>query len=42
MNSRCSSVNCPLDSNETFVVDPKNHRLIGNPENGGEWIMDVF
>jgi predicted aspartyl protease len=25
-----------------FVVDPKGQRLIGNPEHGGEHIIDVF
>jgi hypothetical protein len=25
-----------------FVVDMKNQRLIGNPEHGGEHMMDVF
>ena len=25
-----------------FVVDPKRQRLIGNPEHGGEHIIDVF
>jgi len=25
-----------------FVVDGKNQRLIGNPEHGGEQMMDVF
>jgi predicted aspartyl protease len=29
---------------ETFdlVVDMANHRLIGNPAHGGEWVMDMF
>ena len=31
----------PLESLD-FVVDMKNHRLIGNPEHGGEHIIDVF
>lgn len=31
----------PLEAMD-YVVDPKNQRLIGNPEHGGEWIMDVF
>jgi hypothetical protein len=25
-----------------WVVDPKGQRLIGNPEHGGEQIMEVF
>jgi len=25
-----------------FVVDPKNRRLIGNPEHGGEQMFDMF
>jgi predicted aspartyl protease len=25
-----------------FVVDPKNQRLIGNPDHGGEWMIDMF
>jgi predicted aspartyl protease len=25
-----------------FVVDLKNQRLIGNPDHGGEWIIDMF
>lgn len=25
-----------------FVVDPKNQRLIGNPEHGGEWMADLY
>jgi predicted aspartyl protease len=25
-----------------FVVDPKNRRLMGNPEHGGEWMHDQF
>lgn len=25
-----------------WVVDPKNQRLIGNPEHGGEHMIDVF
>ena len=25
-----------------WVVDPKDQRLIGNPEHGGEQIMEVF
>jgi predicted aspartyl protease len=25
-----------------YVVDPRNQRLIGNPEHGGEWILDMF
>jgi predicted aspartyl protease len=25
-----------------FVVDPKNQRLIGNPEHGGEFILDLL
>lgn len=25
-----------------WVVDPKNQRLIGNPEHGGKWMMDMF
>ena len=25
-----------------FVVDPANHRLIGNPEHGGEWMFEMY
>jgi predicted aspartyl protease len=25
-----------------FVVDPPNRRLIGNPEHGGEWAVEVY
>ena len=25
-----------------FVVDPKSQRLIGNPEHGGQWMIDMF
>ena len=25
-----------------FVVDPKGQRLIGNPEHGGDWMIDMF
>jgi len=25
-----------------FVVDPRQRKLIGNPEHGGEWIVDMF
>ena len=25
-----------------FVVDPKNHRLIGNPAHGGEHILELY
>lgn len=25
-----------------FVVDPKGQKLIGNPEHGGEWMIDMF
>jgi predicted aspartyl protease len=25
-----------------FVVDPKNQRLIGNPDHGGEFMIDMF
>jgi predicted aspartyl protease len=25
-----------------FVVDPKNQRLIGNPEHGGEYMIDMY
>jgi predicted aspartyl protease len=25
-----------------FVVDPKGQRLIGNPDHGGEWMIDEF
>ena len=25
-----------------FVVDSRNQRLIGNPEHGGEWMIDMF
>jgi len=31
----------PLESLD-WVVDPKGQRLIGNPEHGGEHMMDVF
>ena len=31
----------PLESLD-WVVDPKGQKLIGNPEHGGEHIMDVF
>ena len=31
----------PLEAMD-FVVDPKNQRLIGNPDHGGEWIIDVL
>jgi len=31
----------PLEALD-WVVDTKGHRLIGNPEHGGEWGMDVF
>ena len=31
----------PLDSLD-WVVDPHGQRLVGNPEHGGEHIMDVF
>jgi predicted aspartyl protease len=31
----------PLEAMD-FVVDPKGQCLIGNPEHGGEWILDVF
>lgn len=31
----------PLE-NLDFVVDPKNQRLIGNPEHGGEFIIDML
>ena len=25
-----------------FVVDPPNHRLIGNPEHGGEHVIELY
>lgn len=25
-----------------FVIDPKRQRLIGNPEHGGKWVVDMF
>ncbi len=25
-----------------FVVDPRGQRLIGNPEHGGEWMIDMY
>ena len=25
-----------------FVVDPKNQRLIGNPDHGGEFMIDMY
>jgi len=25
-----------------FVVDPKGQRLIGNPDHGGEWMIDMY
>jgi predicted aspartyl protease len=25
-----------------FVVDPKGQRLMGNPDHGGEWMIDMF
>jgi clan AA aspartic protease len=25
-----------------FIVDPKNHRLIGNPEHGGEQMLEMY
>jgi hypothetical protein len=25
-----------------FVVDPKGQRLVGNPDHGGEQMMDMF
>ncbi|WP_435011004.1 retroviral-like aspartic protease family protein [Tundrisphaera lichenicola] len=25
-----------------FIVDPRNHRLIGNPEHGGEHIIELY
>ena len=31
----------PLEALD-WIVDPKNQRLIGNPEHGGEHMMDVF
>jgi predicted aspartyl protease len=31
----------PLE-NLDFVVDPKNQRLIGNPDHGGEFMIDMF
>jgi predicted aspartyl protease len=31
----------PLEALD-WVVDLKNQRLIGNPEHGGEWIMDIY
>jgi predicted aspartyl protease len=31
----------PLE-NLDFVVDPKNQRLIGNPDHGGEFMIDMY
>ena len=31
----------PLESLD-FVVDPVGQRLIGNPDHGGQWMMDMF
>ena len=31
----------PLESLD-WIIDPKGHRLIGNPDHGGEWGIDVF
>ena len=31
----------PLEAMD-FVVDPKKHRLIGNPEHGGEHIIELY
>jgi len=31
----------PLEALD-WIVDPKNQRLIGNPEHGGEHMMDAF
>ncbi len=25
-----------------FVVDPRGQKLIGNPEHGGEWMIDMY
>lgn len=25
-----------------FVVDPKRRQLVGNPEHGGQWMVDMF
>ena len=25
-----------------FVVDPKNQKIIGNPDHDGEWIMEMY
>jgi hypothetical protein len=25
-----------------FVVDPRDQRLIGNPDHGGEWMIDMY
>jgi predicted aspartyl protease len=25
-----------------WVIDPKNERLIGNPEHGGEWMLEEY
>ncbi len=25
-----------------FVVDPKNQRLIGNPDHGGQYMIDMY
>lgn len=25
-----------------WEVDPKNQRIIGNPENEGKWIVDMY
>lgn len=31
----------PLEAMD-WVVDMSNHRLIGNPAHGGEWMIDMF
>jgi predicted aspartyl protease len=31
----------PLEAMD-FVIDMKGHKLIGNPQHGGEWIVDQF
>jgi predicted aspartyl protease len=31
----------PLEGMD-FVIDPKGQRLIGNPEHGGQWMVDQF
>ncbi|MBI4581829.1 MAG: aspartyl protease [Planctomycetes bacterium] len=31
----------PLETLDWWI-DTKNHRLVGNPEHGGEWMADIF